>query len=76
MIKNFTNPYWVYLDAWKTETEPKIRMQHMGTYAWRYFYKKNITHENKAVVDKLIRKEGRINLSVNEIHSLFPDTKV
>lgn len=75
MIRNYTNPYWIYLENWYAEENPRIRMQHMGTYMSRYFYKKDITKENQAVVNKLVRKEGRINLSMKDIHLLFPDTE-
>lgn len=74
MIQNFTNPYWVHLDEWnaKDADKARLKMQHMGTYAWKYFYKKDINDSNKKIIDKLTKKGGKVNLSLEETNILFP----
>lgn len=68
---NFTHPYYVYLTHWNDKNQPRLRLQNMGTYASKYFNKEDINDSNSAIITKISKKEGKVNLTVKELELIF-----
>lgn len=68
---NFTHPYYVYLTHWNDKEHPRLRVQNMGTYASKDFYKRDINENNSAIITKISKKEGKVNLTIKELELIF-----